>query len=185
MVTGPTDGPTRWELLFADLEASAAAQEVAEREGTVADLTRAEQASIRTADRLRALTGGPVRVELLDGEAIEGRVRRVAETWMLLDGRSASGAAQHLVPLGSVAGVVGVGRHAAPSTTRTDSLGLGTVLRGLQRDRVRVLVRTSAGAVVGRIARVGADHLDLDDAERPGAPVRLVPFTAVLRVSEA
>jgi hypothetical protein len=185
MVTEPAGRPTRWELLFADLEARLVAQEAAEREGAVADLTRAEQASMESADRLRAVVGAPVRVELLDGEKLEGRLRRVAQTWLLLEGRGASSAAQHLIPLAALAAVVGVGRHATPSTARTDTLGLGTVLRGLQRDRARVLVRTPAGTLAGRIARVGADHLDLDDTERPGAPTRLVPFTAVLRVSEA
>jgi hypothetical protein len=185
MTTEPRGEPTRWELLFADLEARLAAQEQAEREGTVADLTRAEQASIGVAERLRAVVGGPVRVELLDGETLEGRVQRVAATWLLLDGRGASGSAQHLVPLAAIAAVVGVGRRASPSTSRSDMLGLGTVLRGLQRDRARVLVRTPAGTLAGRIARVGSDHLDLDDVERPGSPARLVPFSAVLRVSEA
>jgi hypothetical protein len=185
MASEPSEQPTRWELLFADLEARLVAQEAAEREGTVADLTRAEQASMNAADRLRAVIGAPVQIDLLDGEKLEGRVRRVAHTWLLLEGRGAAGPAQHLVPLAAVASVVGVGRHATPSTARTDALGLGTVLRGLQRDRARVLVRTPAGTLAGRIARVGADHLDLDDFERPGAPSRLVPFTAVLRVSEA
>ena len=60
--------PTRWELLFADLEARFAAEEAAEREGVVADLTRAEQASVGLTDRLRAVVGRPVRVELLDRE---------------------------------------------------------------------------------------------------------------------
>jgi hypothetical protein len=185
MTTEPTGEPARWELLFADLEARFLAQEAAEREGTVADLTRAEQASMGTADRLRAAMRMRVRVELLDGEKLEGRVLRVAQTWLLLDGRGASGPAQHLVPLAAVVAVSGVGRHATPSAARSDSLGLGTVLRGLQRDRGRVLVRTPAGTLTGRIARVGADHLDLEDADRPGSPARLVPFTAVLCVSEA
>jgi hypothetical protein len=91
---------------------------------------------------------------------------------------------QHLVPLRAVGTVFGAGRHAAPSA-RTDALGLGTVLRGLQRDRARVVVRTLAGSVTGTIARVGADHLDLHDLERPGSSARLVPFAALLRVSEA
>jgi hypothetical protein len=183
--TPVTDDPTRWELLFADLEARIAAEEVAEREGTVAELTRAEQASMSTADRLRAMTGSHVRLELLDGELLDGRLRRVAAAWILLDGQGVPGRVQHLVPLAAVAGVLGVGRHAAPSTARTDALGLGTALRGLQRDRARVVVRTAASSTTGRIARVGADHLDLEDVERRGAPVRLVPFSALLRVSEA
>ncbi|AEG45064.1 hypothetical protein [Isoptericola variabilis] len=180
-----TSGPTRWELLFADLEARLAAEEAAEREGAVAELTRAEQASVATTDRLRGAVGATLRLELLDGELLDGRLRRVAATWLLLDGHGVRGPGQHLVPLSAVAGVLGAGRHAAPSTARTDGLGLGTALRGLQRDRVRVLVRTRASSVTGRIARVGADHLDLDDVERRGAPPRLVPFSALLRVSEA
>lgn len=179
------EAPTRWELLFADLEARIAAEEALEREGAVAELTRAEHASISTADRLRAAVGAPLRLELLDGELLDGRLRRVTATWLLLHGRGARGAVQHLVPLSAVAAVVGAGRHAEPSTARTDGLGLGTVLRGLQRDRARVLVRTPGSSTTGRIARVGADHLDLDDPERRDAPARLVPFPAILRVSEA
>jgi hypothetical protein len=177
--------PTRWELLFADLEARIAAEEAAEREGAVAELTRAEHASIPATDRLRAMVGAPLRLELLDGELLDGRLLRVAATWILLAGHGVRGSVQHLVPLSAVAGVLGAGRHAAPSSARADGLGLGTVLRGLQRDRARVLVRTAASGTTGRIARVGADHLDLDDVERRDAPARLVPFSAILRVSEA
>jgi hypothetical protein len=176
--------PTRWEVLFADLEGQLAAQEAAERDGAVAELTRAEQASIAAAERLRAATGARVRLELLDGEVLDGRVQRVAEAWLLLDGHGATGRVQHLVPLAAVASVVGVGRHAVPAA-RTDTLGLGTVLRGLQRDRARVVVRTRTGTTTGRIARVGADHLDLEETDRAPASVRLVPFAALLRVSEA
>ena len=178
-------GPARWELLFADLEARFDAEAAAEREGAVAELTRAEQASIPLVDRLRAATGAVLRLELLDGEGVEGRVARVAHTWVLLDGRGARGRVQHLVPLPALAAVVGLGRHAAPSPARTDGLGLGHVLRGLQRDRARVLVRTVGGSATGRIGRVGADHLDVEETDRARPVVRTVPFGAVLRVSEA
>lgn len=178
------DAPGRWALLFADLEAQLAAQEVAERDDVVAELTRAEHATIPLADRWRAALGTAVTVELADGESLTGVVRRVAGTWVLLDGRGASGRVEHVVPLGAVAFVVGLGRQAVPSTTRTDTLGLGTVLRRLQRDRGRVVVRTAAGQASGRLARVGADHLDLEEAD--GAPrLRVVPFAALLRVSQS
>lgn len=177
--------PTRWELLFADLEARLAAEEAAEREGVVADLTRAEQASMGLTDRLRAVLGRPVRVELLDREGVEGRLVRVADAWLLLQGHGAHGPAQHLVPRSAVAAVVGLGRHGTPSTARTDRLGLGHVLRGLQRDRARVLVRTLGGEMAGRIGRVGADHLDVEETDRARPVVRTVPFAAVLRVSGA
>ncbi|MCK9795057.1 hypothetical protein M1843_14995 [Isoptericola sp. 4D.3] len=178
-------GPARWELLFADLEARFEAEEVAEREGAVAELTRAEQASIPLVDRLRAASGGVLRLELLDGEGLEGTVSRVARAWVLLDGHGARGRVQHLVPTRALATVVGLGRSATPSGAMTDGLGLGHVLRGLQRDRARVLVRTAGGSVTGRIGRVGADHLDVEEADRARQVVRTVPFGAVLRVSEA
>ncbi|MFI2103411.1 hypothetical protein ACH436_08975 [Isoptericola sp. NPDC019693] len=180
-----TAGPARWELLFADLDARYEAELAAEREGAVAELTRAEQASIPLSDRLRASTGSVLRLELLDGEGIEGRLARVAHAWLLVDGRGARGRVQHLVPMTALASVVGLGRLATPSRSRTDGLGLGHALRGLQRDRARVLVRTAGGTVVGRIGRVGADHLDVEEAERVRPVVRTVPFGAVLRVSEA
>ncbi|MFC8600454.1 hypothetical protein [Isoptericola sp. NPDC057191] len=178
-------GPARWELLFADLEARFEAEMTAEREGAVAELTRAEQASIPLVDRLRAATGAVVRVELLDGEAVEGRVARVARAWVLLEGHGARGRVQHLVPLPALSAVGGLGRQAVPSGARTDGLGLGHVLRGLQRDRARVVVRTPGGSVTGRIGRVGADHLDVEESDRARPVVRTVPFGAVLRVSEA
>ncbi|WP_278235105.1 hypothetical protein [Isoptericola sp. AK164] len=179
----PSDA-SRWALLFADLEAQLAAEEAAEREGAVAELTRAEQASVGLTDRLRA-ADGPLRVELRDGEVLEGRVAHVADTWLQLDAHGARGRVQHVVPLAGVAGLVGLGPHARPSAARTDRLGLGTALRGLQRDRARVQVRTASGQVVGRIARVGADHLDVAEVDRARPVSRVVPFAALLRVSEA
>ena len=56
-------------------------------------------------------------------------------------------------------------------------------MRTLQRDRARVAVRTLSGVSAGRIARVGRDHLDVDLLDGRGA--RLVPFPALLVVSEA
>jgi len=178
-------GRSRWALLFADLEAQLAAEEAAERDGAVAELTRAEQASVPLADRLRAAAGAQVRFDLRDGEAVEGVLAHVADAWCQLQGRGARGPVQHVVPLAAVVGVVGLGRHGAPSRSRTDGLGLGRALRGLQRDRARVQVCTTAGRVVGRIARVGADHLDVEELDRARPVVRVVPFAALVRVSEA
>ncbi|WP_125776825.1 hypothetical protein [Antribacter gilvus] len=174
--------PTRWELLFGDLEAQAAAQDVAEADALVSELTRAEHATITVADRFRAGIGVAVVVDLLDGEPVRGTVREAADEWVLLQGAAPAGPAQHLVPLRAVTGVSGLGRHAAPGSRR-DGAGLGPVLRALQRGRSFVLVRTLGGRVAGRIGRVGRDHLDVDDLTRPGG-ARLVPFGALLCVSE-
>ncbi|ACZ31517.1 hypothetical protein Xcel_2502 [Xylanimonas cellulosilytica DSM 15894] len=175
----------RWEALFADLEAQFAAHEQAVRDGEVAELTRAEQASIPLGDRLRAVVGAPVGLELLDGEAVAGTLRTVAASWLLIEGRGAHGPTEHLVPIAAIGAVTGLRRQGAPSTSRVDSLGLGTALREVQRDRARVLVRTLGGQAVGRLARVGQDHLDLEEADRAPVTLRTVPFSALLRVSRA
>ena len=177
--------PTRWESLFADLEGQLAAAEQAARDGEVAELTRAEHASITLADRLRARVGAPVTLELLDGETLPGAPRTVATAWLLLDGQGAAGRAGHLVPLAAIGAITGLSRHAVPSASRLDGLGLGTVLRELQRDRARVVVRTAAGQAAGRLARVGQDHLDLEETDRFPVTLRTVPFAAVLRVSQS
>src|SRR5215207_1477465 len=91
--------PTRWELLFADLEAQAAAQDAAEADALVSELTRAEHATMTLADRFRAGVGAGVMLELLDGAPLRGVVREVADEWTLLQGVRPEPASQHLVPL--------------------------------------------------------------------------------------
>ncbi|GAB2472408.1 hypothetical protein [Xylanimonas ulmi] len=178
-------GAQRWDLLFADLEAQLVAHEQAVRDGQVAELTRAEHAQIALADRLRAVVGARVAVDLGDGDGVRGVVRQVAAAWVLIEGHGARGRTEHLVPLAAVGAITGLTRRCVPSTARTDALGLGVVLRELQRDRARVLVRTSAGQAVGRLARVGQDHLDLEESDRAPTCVRTVPFAALRCVSQA
>ena len=173
-------GPTRWEALFSDLEAQARAQVAAEADALVSELTRAAHAPMTLADRFRAVVGAVVTVELHDGAPLRGVVLEAADEWVLVQGLRPEPASQHLVPLAAVTAAHGLARQA---TSRRDSLGLGPVLRGLQRDRARVAVRTLSGVWAGRIARVGRDHLDVDLLD--GRGTRLVPFTALLVVSEA
>lgn len=183
MTSAHPTGPTRWEALFSDLEAQARAQSAAEADALVSEMTRAEHATMTLADRFRAVVGAEVALELLDGAALRGIVREAADEWALLQGVRPEPAGLHLVPLAAIAGANGLGRQAASATSRQDALGLGPVLRTLQRDRARVTVRTLGGAVGGRIARVGKDHLDIDVLDDRGT--RLVPFSALLAVSEA
>lgn len=176
-------GPTRWEALFGDLEAQARAQAAAEADALVSELTRAEHATMTLADRFRAVVGAVVTLELLDGAPLRGVLREAADEWVLLQGVRPGPTGQHLVPLAAIAGARGLGRQATPATSRRDALGLGPALRTLQRDRARVTVRTPGSTVSGRIARVGRDHLDIDTLDDQG--LRLVPFSALLMVSEA
>ncbi len=171
--------PGRWEQLFADLEAQLAAGREQDARWDVAELTRAERSRVRLVDRLRASVGSRVRVVTGGGDAVDGLLVEAADEWLLVDlgvGRRA------VVPTAAVRVVEGVGAHVAPPATRTASaLGLGHVLRALARDRVVASVRTEAATLVGRLERVGADHVDVA-LEAPASRVAVVPFGAVLAV---
>ena len=175
----------RWERLFADLEAQAAAEERATWEIDVADLVRAEVGGLMLVDRLRAHVGAPLAWTFADGQGRAADLVELGADWVLL--RSRPG--EVLVPLGAVSSVAGLGRSAVVAE-RPRGLRLTTVLRGLARDRQAVRVDLRGGTVLtGTVDRVGADHLDLavhplDEPRRPGAvvEVRIVPTPAVLRI---
>ncbi|WP_246012518.1 hypothetical protein [Myceligenerans xiligouense] len=172
----------RWSDLAADLDALAEAHATAESDAMIAELTRAEHATIDLADRLRAATGTLVVIDLPDGESVRGVIREAARTWLLLAG-PARGSQRHLVPLPAIDGVSGLGAGSAPAAGR--ELALTTQLRDLQRDRRTVLIRTRGRVHRGRIARVGADHLDLDVLDGGRRESRVIPFSALLCVSHA
>lgn len=178
---GPYGVLVRWDALFADLGSQLGLAQARERLDDVPDLTRAERAGIRLVDRLRAHSG-PLRLVLADGEALGGVVADAGPQWLLVladDGR------EHLVPLGALAAVSGLGDAAAPPAGVVLSrLTLGHALRAVARDRSLVRVRTTGGAVVGRVDAVGADHLDVAlvraDSGRPTGERRAVPWSALL-----
>lgn len=172
----------RWSDLAADLDALADAQESAESDAMIADLTRAEHATITLADRLRAARGSVVVVDLADGHPVRGVVRAAAREWLRVGART-RGDGMHLIPLTAIDGVSGLGRAAVPAAGREAAVTVE--LRGLQRDRSPVLVRTRGGVHRGRIARVGADHLDVDVLDRGRRLSRTVPYAALLCVSHA
>ena len=185
----------RWEELFADLEAQAAADDRAELDAEVAERTRRESARLRVVDRLRgAETAGHVLTFTVvggsAGAAVEtGRVGGVGPDWVLVvrDG------AEVLVVLAAVESVLGLGPESAEPGSEgpvVARLGLGHALRAVARDRAEVGLTTTAGTVlVGTIERVGADHVELTDhpagEPRLRGSRRLVPFTALatLRVA--
>jgi hypothetical protein len=149
----------RWELLFADLEAQLDAARAAELAAEVADLTRAERATVPVVARLRATRGAPLTVRLAGGDLVTGTVVEVAEQWLLLG----DGPRRALVPLSAVAAVAGLTPTAQPATGGQVArrLGLGHALRALARDRVVVRIATDGGEVAGRLDGVGADHVDV------------------------
>ncbi len=167
----------RWEALFADMEAQLAAGRLADVRADVAELARAERASVELTSRVRASVGRPLRVLVGAAEAVEGELVDAAPEWLLL---ATSPGRQALVPLGAVLAVDGLVPHAAPAPGAVEGrLGLGHALRALARDRVAVHVLVDGADLTGRIDRVGADHLDLADPDGRGRGPWAVAFAAL------
>lgn len=178
-------------MLFADLESRLSADGELDRLDRVRELTRVEAAQVSLVDRLRSAVGQHLTVRTCLGEPVAGEVEAVASTWLLLR----DGARQHVVAVAAVESVTGaLGRASAPRQDVASRLSVGHALRALARDRVRVVVRTRSTTVVGRVERVGSDHLDVgvgaswdgDDAGPRGAGqhVTVVPFAALVVVSD-
>ena len=176
----PYGAVVRWERLFADLEAQLAAARLADDRAGLADLVRAELAMVALADRLRAAVGSSIalRVGDLPGErdaVVRGDVVDVGAGWVLI---GSPWAKQALVPMAAVVAVGGLPVDVAPPAGPVESrLGLGHALRALARDREQVRVCTSAREMVGRLERVGADHVDVVGG-RPAA-AWTVPLAAI------
>lgn len=180
----------RWEGLFADLEAQAAALEQAERAAEVEERTRGEVAALTVRDRLRGAVGNELRLRVRGGEMLAGTVRRVGPDWLLLD---EGGGRETVVVTGAVVSVRGLGRYSAVPGTGgvVDSrLGLRSVLRGIARDRSTArLLLADGNAVDATIDRVGGDFVEVAThatAEpRRRADVRdveLIPVAALVAV---
>ena len=95
----------RWESLFADMEAQLAAGRLADVRADVAELARAERASITLAARARASVGRPVRVLVGGADVVEGELIDAAPEWLLL---ATSSVRRALVPLAAAAAVDGL-----------------------------------------------------------------------------
>ncbi|WP_203749010.1 hypothetical protein [Cellulomonas chitinilytica] len=170
----------RWEAVFADMEAQLDAARAAERHVQVAELTRAERATVGLADRVRASRGSRVRLLVQTGEGIEGELVDSATEWLLV---APSPVQQVLVPVGAVAAVSGLVAHGAPPVGAAERrLGLGHALRALARDRVTVRVSARGAEVVGRIERVWSDHLEVGATQEHAGRLWTMPFATLAAV---
>lgn len=174
----------RWDALFADMELQAQALEADARDAQVAELTRAERASVHLVDRLRSGVGAPVELLVRSGGRVGGVVLDVAAGWVLVE----DGRREHLVPVAGLVSVRGAPSVAAAGVgSALRRLGLGHALRALARDRCLVRCETVGGAVVGRVDAVGADHVDIGVADpadgRPTGVQEAVLLAALTLVS--
>lgn len=172
----------RWTYLFADLESQAAALAAVDRDGEVAERVRIETGRLTLVERLRGAIGHPVSMRCTGVGPCNGRLDRVGKDWLLVV--EATGV-ETLVPLRSLLGVGGLGRHSStPAGSAAVELGLRSVLRGVARDRAPVrLVLGDGTPVDGTLDRVGADYLEIaehpvGEPRRPGLvrAVRTVPL---------
>jgi hypothetical protein len=179
-----------WEqrllALFDDLEQQAEGLALAERDGRVADLSRAGYGELDLLSRLHGAVGCPVLVRVTGLGQLRGTVVRVGADWLLAD----DGRHEWLVRLAAVEGVGGLPDRAVDPAARpvTARLGLGSVLRSVAEDAAPVVVHRVGGATRrARVRRVGRDFVELGpDEPAPAGPVadqlEVVPFAAVAAV---
>jgi hypothetical protein len=152
----------RWDALFADLEAQAAALERGAVSGEIEEHTRAEFGGISAADRVRAAIGQSVRVSCAGAVAVAGTLTRAGPGWLLLE---EGGGRETLVLMDAVTAMRGLGRASTvPGSAGVVGSGLGVrhVLRGIARDRLPVrLVLRDGASLDATIDRVGADHVEV------------------------
>jgi hypothetical protein len=187
----------RWDDLFADLEGQLEQELGAEDLDLAAEEERLRLGRLSLRDRLAALAGEELGVELRDGTRMTLRIETIGRDW--ISGTAADGRPRvRVVPLEAIGGVLPpaaqVRASLAAPTEHPDALsrrlGLAFVLRDLCRRRCAVDLVTASRALHGTIDRVGRDHLDLAEHDpgeprRPGAVrgVRIVPFGQVLAIS--
>jgi hypothetical protein len=167
-----------WEqrllALFDDLELQAEGLALAERDGEVSELARAEYATLALTDRLHGNLGARLTLGL--GPAtVEGVTRQVGSDWLLLEEAGHEWVIR-LAAVGSVRGLTerALGAAARPLTAR---LGIGSVLRRLAEAGDEVVVQSLHGdRQRGVLGRVGADFVELGGPV--GRPTDVLPFTA-------
>lgn len=180
----------RWDALFNDMESQLAEADRLALDTEVNERTRVEMVSLPLEDRLRAVVGYRIGVQLSCGDMVQGELTHAGADALVLD----EDQTQVLIPYAAAVRYVGLGRQArAENSPVRRSIGLAHALRGLARDRaeVSVTIGGTAGAVrlAGVIDRVGRDYIDLA-AVIPGEPrrsrsvgqVSAIPFTALAMI---
>ncbi len=161
----------RWQELFADLEQQAWSLDREDLDAEVADRTRAEVARLTLMGRLRAAMEVEVRLLLVGGHSVGGRIERLGADWLLV-----ASPAERLVPLAAICSIEGlpsgaVSPDAVPAVA--ERLPLVVALRALAVDRAAVRFELVDGrAVAGTPDRVGADFVDVAVHDVGEAPRR-------------
>jgi hypothetical protein len=177
----------RWEesvlAMLDDLELQAEGLHLAERAVEVDELSVAQYAEVELVARLHASVGDVLRVSILDGLELHGRLAAAGIDWVMLDDGRAGGWVVHLP---AVAVVGGLAPTSTPGEARPLSarLSLRSVLRGLADEARPCALHLLGGrALHGNLVRIGADFVELRQGE-DGEPVT-VPLSALAVVRGA
>ena len=153
---------TRWEALFADLEAQAAALDVAERAAEVEERSRLEIGRIRLVDRLRPAVGTAVRLRCIGADGVAGRLVCVGPDWLLVLDEAGREAVVATAALLSASGLGRLSTVPESESLVESRLGLRHALRGIARDRSAVRISVLDGSAIdGTIDRLGADFVEV------------------------
>ncbi len=164
--------------VFDDLEQQATGLHLAERDAEVADLTLAEYSQVTLGSRLHASIGRELRVRLVGGRQVSGRLAGLGEDWILLVDRTG----EWIVRVAGIVALVGLsGRSdSEEGWSVVDRLSLASVLRRLcESDKCCLVHFTDDQQVEGRVARVGRDFFELCVGTGPDRSVHVVPVATV------
>jgi hypothetical protein len=175
----------RWERLFDDLEAQAAAESDLELAAEVSDRTRRERAVLGMHERLAGMRGAaPISLDVAGLGRVHASVADVGADWVLL---AQAPERSMLVPFVALRSVVGLAGRIAPVGAVAKAFTIAAALRAISRDRAVVTIVDRDGQRrSGTIDAVGHDALDLAEhpSDLPRRPehvgdVRTIPFAAV------
>lgn len=174
----------RWEdylvTVIDDLEMQAEGLYLADREGTVVDLSLAGYSEVDLAARLQGALGAEVRLGMPGEVEVRGRVRRAGRGWVLLE--TGNGPVVLLTTHLQTASGLPDGAVAGPARPLTAGLTVSTALRALVEDGRPCVFRLVEGRRLDGVPlRVGADFIVV---ALPSGDV-LVPLAALLVVQEA
>lgn len=164
--------------VFDDLEQQATGLHLVERDAEVADLTVAEYSRVSLGARLHASLGDELRLRLVGGHLVSGRLARVGEDWLLLVDRSSEWIVRHdgILTLTGLS----VRAHSEETWSVMDRLPLRAVLRRLSSASEPCLVHfVDDQRVEGRIGRVGLDFFELRVGEGVDRSEQVVPVASV------
>ncbi len=186
MVEQPDPRDDRLESLFEDLEQQAAALELEERDAELVDRVQGEYAGVTLADRIHASVGRAVRLTLHGGEVLEGVLTRAGADWTEGTSEGSAEPVGWLVRFDGVCGAAGLSPRALPEAVRpvVARLGFSSALRRFAEAAGEVRLLPAGGPdLSGRVVRVGADFVEVD--QRSAAGPLVVPFSALRAVRQA